>query len=452
MLKRTKWSAAAIVFIVIVELVSVFQMPFRWQDSNVIKYDVKEYYEYVPAVFIQHDLSFSFVNASYDSTREHYPLYDTRIGKNTGRMGLGMAILYTPLFAAGHIAAKTGGYKADGFSLPYQAALYFTGFLYSLIGFIFLRKLLRLYFSESVTAVTLICVGLGTNLFYYTVAEGAMPHATLFGLSCIFFYYTVLWHRSHLVKYIVPVAFTASLITLTRPTDILILLFFFLYGVTVETSAAGHLKFLSKHLKAYLLLFLILFFFAFIQMAYWKYATGQWIYYSYSGEHFFLNHPFIIRGLFSYRKGWLVYTPVMALALAGIIWMKKYDAKMLLPMIFYFGILIYVVFSWWCWWYGGSFGMRALIESYAFLAFPMAVFWSEVVKHGKTLAIALLYGAFFIFLNQFQTLQYERGILHWDSMSRQLYWKAFLKMDYVPNADKYYDVPDYDKAKEGKDR
>ena len=104
---------------------------------------------------------------------------------------MGMSILYAPFFGLAHIyATSSSDYEADGYSMPYRFALVFSALFYVLIGLLFLRKTLKHFFDEGVTSLVLIAVGLGTNLFYYTTYEAAMPHAFNFSLICIFVYYT----------------------------------------------------------------------------------------------------------------------------------------------------------------------------------------------------------------------------------------------------------------------
>jgi hypothetical protein len=186
------------------------------------------------------------------------------------------------------------------------------------------------------------------------------------------------------------------------------------------------------------------------QLIYWKMQTGNFMYYSYSGEHFFFNHPRIWKGLFSFRKGWLLYTPMAALALAGFFFLKKNARPLLIPLYLYTFLNIWIVLSWWCWWYGGGFGLRAFIESFAFLAFPLAALWAWALKKGWVAYVGLMIVAgFFIRLNLFQSKQYREGKLHWDSMSKAMYKATFLNPDYVKDADKLIDPPDYDAARKG---
>jgi hypothetical protein len=143
----------------------------------------------------------------------------------------------------------------------------------------------------------------------------------------------------------------------------------------------------------------------------------------------------------------------MVLSLIGFYALYKRVPKLFFPILIYILLHIYVIFSWWCWWYGGSFGMRAMIEVYAFLALPMAalwqIFWQR--KQKFTFYAVILFAAGCIYLNQRQTLQYRSTIIHWDSMNKAYYWAVFNNMNWPDdNTMKLLAAPDYEAAMEGK--
>jgi hypothetical protein len=141
---------------------------------------------------------------------------------------------------------------------------------------------------------------------------------------------------------------------------------------------------------------------------------------------------------------------MISLCFAGLIMLKRYTRELWLPILVFLVLNIYVVLSWWCWWYGGGFGLRAFIESYVYLALPLAALWRWAFSRGWIPgAVVILLAGFFIRLNLFQSRQYREGMLHWDSMSKEMYKATFLKMGYVKDADKLIDPPDYEAAKKG---
>ncbi|MFO7610005.1 MAG: hypothetical protein R6X35_12570, partial [Candidatus Krumholzibacteriia bacterium] len=62
-------------------------------------------------------------------------------------------------------------------------------------------------------------------------------------------------------------------------------------------------------------------------------STGQFVFNSYMEEGFFFLKPKFFHGLFSYRKGWLVYSPVMTMAIIGFIWMRYKVSSLFFPLL-----------------------------------------------------------------------------------------------------------------------
>jgi hypothetical protein len=185
------------------------------------------------------------------------------------------------------------------------------------------------------------------------------------------------------------------------------------------------------------------------QLLFWKIQSGSWLYYSYNDEGFFFSQPSILKGLFSFRKGWFIYTPIMIFALFGFYALFKKYRWIGLSISIAFVLFMYVTFSWWCWWYGGGFGARTMIDFYPYLALGLAAMFSVILKKNllvKLVAGLLILGA--IKLNTFQTNQYHLSMIHWDSMTYEAYKSVFMKDHFPANYDQLLAEPDYQKQKE----
>jgi TRAP-type C4-dicarboxylate transport system permease small subunit len=120
--------------------------------------------------------------------------------------------------------------------------------------------------------------------------------------------------------------------------------------------------------------------------------------------------------------------------------------------IVFFTILhIYVIFSWWCWWYGGSYGSRPMVDTYGILALPSAITIERITRLKKwTFPIWIAIFGFFICLNIFQIFQYVAKTLHYDSMNQQLYFKQFGKLEKIEGFYDQLSEPNYDQARKGR--
>ncbi len=448
-----KLSTPSIAAIVFMFLFSVFTFKYWvfWTDFP-FQGDVDQYYSYLIAEFIHHDFNFHFDH--------HFWLIEAPNGNLVPKVTMGMAILYFPFFIIGNNIAYVFDYDSLGYSAPFSWCVHFGTIIYTLIGFWYLRKSLLLFFTEWVSAITLLLVLFATNLFYYTFREGEMTHSYLFFLFSIFFYHTLKWHFTKKNKHLYYLAFTASFITLIRPTEIIVLLIPLLYQVTSLKALQVKLKELIA-LKEKLLIAAFLFILPLIpQLIFWKKHTGQYLFFSYgSNEHFFFLDPKIYSVLFGWHKGWFIYTPIALFMIAGLVMMFFKWKKMAVPITIYLALNIYLVSSWWDWGFGGAFGMRALVQCFAFLAFPLAYFINRITLIKKKIlkmtaaTLCFLLFSFFISLNIFQMWQFKIFSIHWDAMSKKAYTYTFFRTEYTQAERDYLETlfihPDYDAMRKG---
>jgi len=445
------WDKIALLIILTVLIWTNLDYQFWKNPRRIIVQDVILYYEYLPAAIIYKDLSMAFVEKDRAFFKDKIWINKSPTGKPVNKMTMGLAVLYAPFFMAAHELAVPFGYPADGYSEPYRIALIFSSIFYVMTGLWFLILLLRRYFARGIAALTILAIGLGTNLFFYTTIEPPMSHAYSFSLIAAFIYLVDSWVQKQSWVNSCMLGLVAGLIILVRPTNGIVLILLPLWKVTSFSSLIRRLKlFLDKSLKIGLILLLVCALFV-PQLIYWKYTTGEYFYYSYGNERFFFNDPAFIKGLFSYRKGWLLYTPIMSFALLGIIVLYFRKRDFFWPVTIYTFLNLYIVLSWWCWWYGGGFGHRAMIDSYAVLAVPLAAFMNFVFDKKLKYRISfLILLACFISLNIFQSWQYYEGAIHWDGMNKTTYWDSYFRTKVRPGFYQMVDNPDYKAALKGK--
>lgn len=427
-----------------------FDMKIWNKQDKILAWDVVSYYGYLPVFFVYNDIRMDFED---EKPAFDYVQWASKLpnGGKVFKMSMGVSYMMAPAFLGVHAFQHISGGETDGSSSPYLYSIFLSALIYLTLGLFFLAKSLSRFFNDYIVGITLIAIAIGTNLFYYSTSEPGMSHVYLFFLISLFIFLTIKWHENPNFKYSLFTGLTAGLIILARPTNALILLIFVFYDVNSFESIITKFCFYRKHF--YKLLIITGFFIIPIipQLIYWKINTGSYIHYSYGEEGFYFLKPHIIQGLLGFRKGWLIYTPMMILALAGFFFTRKKLMKFRFAMIVFVVLNIYVVLSWWCWWYGGSFGLRAFIESYAVLAFPLAALFSAMYVNTKMLKKVLMSVILisFIWLNQFQTSQYITSLLHYDSMNFKTYKAIFLTKHWPANYDELKQEPDYDSALKG---
>ena len=454
---KIKFSSLAIGLVAFACLLVDFSLKNWDKEERVIEWDVHSYYEYLPALFIYDDIKFE--KSDYrlnDGQYLFWPVY-TDEGKKVIKMTMGTAFFYAPFFFAAHAYASLTDYPEDGFSEPYKFFLLLSTVFFLILGLDILRKVLAHFgFEDGIITLTILLLGLGTNLLCYASQSAPMSHVYSFCLFAAFTWGTIKWYQDHSVKHTVLLGLLWGWITLVRPTNAILIFFFLLYGLSSFAELQQRLLLFRKHWLKTILFVICAFIMILPQLIYWKFATGKLICYSYNDEGFFFGHPRILEGLFSWRKGWFVYTPLIVFAFAGLYFLKGETRKVLFPLSVFMILNIYIIFSWWCWWYGGTLGQRSFIESYSLLAIPLA----SLVKHISNVSVRMrapllwvggLVAVFLIWLNIFQTYQFEYHSLHHDGMTKELYFRQFGKMDKVEGFDSMVRWPYYDSAKKGVD-
>ncbi|MDF1560904.1 MAG: glycosyltransferase family 2 protein [Bacteroidales bacterium] len=455
-------SALTIAFIIIFMTVNMLSVK-HWRDERrVLEWDAISYYAYLPAAFIYHDLSLGFADG-YEGPHKLLVWPEKGPGdKYVIKTTMGLSVLWLPFFLAGHAAAIVTGADAGGYSEPYKFFLLLSALLFLLTGLIYLRRILLNHASDKITALVLAAFAFGTNLYWYTLFQGTMAHVYNFALITAFAFYSMRWHEQpggvnakHRVGQAVRLGLLVGLISLIRPTNIIIVIFFLLYGVNTWNQMKERASALIRDYRLLLLMAVTAVVIWLPQMLYWKEMTGHWLWFSYgSDERFFFGDPAIVKGLFSWRKGLFIYTPLMIISFAGIIvlWIRR--SPHALAVTTFVPLNIYIIFSWWCWWYGGGFGQRAFIDSYALMAVAAAALLSQSFTAGRRFIRVAVMTAFLLFatLGIFNNIQYYHGAIHWDSMTREAWFDSFGRVRPSARFNQLLEAPDYEMAKKGADR
>lgn len=461
--KRSGWRSLSwygVVLTILFSAVTYVATEFHKHPFKVMGGDGLSYYAYLPLTLNYQDLKMEFYSQGEDDivTKSRFGGFPkpTPNGNWVIPTSMGLALLASPFVVAGHLFALMTPFENSGYSAPYMVGVLLSTLFYLGLGLIFLRKVLLSCFNETITLITLLCLVFGTNLLYYIINQPFMSHVYSFSLISVFLFLTVSWHRKQKTWILLLLGFTLGLISLVRPVNVIIVVLFFLWNVRSFRNLRDKFIFWLK--KPQLILFMVLPFLVvwLPQMLYWKHVTDQYFYWSYStqsGEKvgFFFGNPQILNVLFSYRKGWLLYTPIMIFALTGMLLMKKKSGEFQTGTIATFLLFLYITSSWWSWWYGCSFGQRPFVDIYGLLAVPFASALFTLSGSGKKVRIAgysIL--SFFVFLNLFQTWQISHYLLDPIKMTGKSYWYHFLRTSPDP---RYYDAlvfPDYYNAVRGK--
>jgi len=426
-------SAAAIVF-----------LHLGLNHTSVLSWDVFGYYLYLPASLIHHDIylqDYSWVDhlfQQYDISSTFYQAVKWETGNWIIRYTPGMALLYLPFFIIGHLIAAILGFPQDGFSPPYQYAVSYGMLIYPIAGLWYMRKWMNSYFSNSTTALTILILVFGTNFLHLAGESSTLTHVPLFTLYILLLIQIDKFAGRENKTDIILTGFLAGLIILIRPTEAILLTIPLLWKIK-STGLSDFLGELKKRALSFLPAGLIIAVSILPMLIYWKIGSSSWLINSYRnpGEGLDFLDPHFSLFLFSFRKGWLIYTPIALMMLTGL-WLMYRKKHMLFPAFSSFFIAaLYVSASWTCWWYaGGCYSQRTMVQVYASLAFPLAFATDYLLKKNKAVKfICFSIISALLALNLFQFWQFKHDILDHERMTGEAYAHIFLSTEKDPETD-----------------
>lgn len=431
-----------LIYRIYIPLIFVFLLLYtaktNWSDGqweSVIEADAKGYYAYLPALLIYGDLNFGFYDkVEVENTYDQNLIYDYRAyyeGRCINKYYAGESFLVLPFFATAHLISHFYGYPTDGYSRLYVISITIAALFYLLIGLMALRRTFFLFgISEFNSLIVISTLIFGTNLFYYSIGEVGMTHVYSFSMISIFIYQVSKYFNEFQGKRIVYGAIFLGLIILIRPINAIIIFSIPFLSQNVNNFMRG-LKNYFLRWKILMLSIVIILSICSIQLIIYKWQTGTFFVYSYGKEGFNFGSPQIANFLFSYKKGFFLYTPICLISLFGFasIWKDKFKVITLFCFLFF---VVYTLSSWWMWYYGGSFSSRVMVDFLPFYAILLGLLLQGT---SKTFLRGTCFTVFFllVLLNQIQTLQYRYYVIHWSNMDKESYWDTFLDIEPILN-------------------
>ncbi|CAH1002355.1 hypothetical protein LEM8419_03262 [Neolewinella maritima] len=399
--------------------------------TSVLEYDIAGYYAYLPAVFIYDDLRFDFFEPVRDRYQSDRDRGDYRVITETGavvdKYYAGTAVAQLPFFALGHVVTVLTGRPQDGYSYYYIVALVLSSVAYTLLALYFFECMLRWYGVRSRYRWAVIyAMVFGTNIFVYAAVDPGMSHpysfACLTGLAWWFLRFCDTGRQ----RYYLLMAAAFGLAVLIRPINLIVL-----PGLFALLRSRGQVAIVWQQLLElrWKLLWGVLLVVAIcsIQLIIYRLQTGQYWFYAYGEEGFDFLRPAIADFLFSYRKGYFLYTPLALLATLSLAYRYRVHRYQATALLLFLALLVYVFSSWWSWWYGGSFSSRVMLEYSAFVFLPLALLLERVGPQLRRVTV----GAVIILtlFAQLQIYQFRHGQLHYADTTRAQYWDSFLRVD-----------------------
>lgn len=419
----------------------------RW-PSTLYYGDSNGYYLHVVSFFVNQDVgdydktitSLQDVNpGSSDPRDDEFGIRLTEKGRRYIKYTLGVPVMETPFFLLGHAYAKLSPhYEANGWSRPYIISVGFSLVFYVLLGLYLLIGVLKRYFDNRTVTYVVLALILATNLFYQTTYV-TMSHGFLFFQHGLLIWLTVKFYDKPSWQRALGLGLTVGLITLTRVPEMVAALFVVLWGITSFKLLQQRFEFFLKNAH-YLALAALGFGLVFsLQIAYWYYVSGYFVFNPYQGEGFDFMKPRIFKAFFDFKNGWLIYTPIMAFAVVGLFKLPKYAKGVLLPILGFVVLQVWIHYSYYVYSYFPGMGQRPMVETYGYLSFGLAASFAALLASKRWRWLPATALVLFGSLNLFQVWQSKEGVIWTERHNAAFYWESFATLKSSLNALRAYD-------------
>ncbi len=401
----------------------------KGNQTCICAYDGFGYYMYLPSLFHKNTLNIQKewaqnIQDEYCNKTEVYQLIQQKNGNNINLYHMGLSYIQLPSYSISHFFAKILGYRTDGFSFPFVIGFFLNALLFCIIGIIYTRKLLLLFFKDQTVSLLLIILYLATNSFITFTLQKDLPHLYLFAINSAFLYHLFTYRKKNIKRHLLYASILLGLTVAIRPTQILL----GIIPLVILWKEKENFKSFFKNIS-YFPLFGI--FWNIPQILYWYFIGGELFIPNLHVEEIIIVDPNLIDFLFSYRKGWLLYSPVFLLSFIGFYILYKKEKLIFTSLFTTLIVYIYIMSSWECWWYASSFGSRVMTDIYPLTIIPIGFLWESITK--KEIKFFFLTFCFLATaLNLIQSYQLKIGILHHERMSKQQYFYIFGKLN-LPN-------------------
>jgi hypothetical protein len=351
------------------------------------------YYAFARSLLIEHRLDFtqdwlrantSFRMGRVDENNRIRPEEFTATGHLNNHFSIGPAILWGPFLIVAHAGVLLydwvgGKIPPDGYSPPYLAAMALGtavyGFLALLIGF----RVARTFVPEGWAFLATLGIWLGTSLPVYMVLNPSWSHAQSAFAVALFFWY---WNRTREARTWPQWAALGALGGLALDVYYLNVVLLALpvmesayLRATPEPAVAKEKRFtpLLANYASFAAAALLAFSPTLIAK---KIIYGSALNFGYT-ERWFWNSPALLRVCFSPDHGIFSWTPIVLLAVIGIVLLRRYDPQLALCSAGIFLGYLYLIGCYQDWDGISSFGSRFFVSLTVIFVVGLAAFFDS---------------------------------------------------------------------------
>jgi len=346
-------------------------------DGRIVLGDALHHYVQLRSIVFDRDLHFQNEYVRLYGLRGteggvEWVYEQTATGHVRNLMPVGPGLVWAPAFllvtASVWVASLFGAsYPLDGYGRLFQATAGFSGIAAATAGsWLAYLAAARLFDRRAAIWATL-TVWLSSSAVYYSVISPSYSHATsMFAVGAFWAVWILTLERQHAMRY-AAIGLLAGFAALVRWQDSVLLIvpaadaLWRLGSDGTRTTLAR----IGACVAGALLGFLP-------QMAVWMVLYGTPLAIPQGGGFMKWGQPALVSVLFSDNHGLISWTPVVALALVGLVPLTRRHPLAGLAAVLFFGISWYVNAAVLDWWAGEAFGARRFVSCFPVFVLGLA--------------------------------------------------------------------------------
>jgi hypothetical protein len=375
--KSVDWSIFALAAFVLLLLI-IFSRGYMGVIS-----DGRDYYVQARSIVIDHDLDITENELQMGAARGDARLYP-----------IGTALLWTPFLLVCHLVIKLSGngvYAGDGYDAPYMWTVGFATLIYGALSLVMIARVVATYFSVRLAVFSTIVMCAASFLIWYIAVDAAASHgASVFAVT-LFLY---IWHQTRderSGRAWLALGAAAGLMSIVRWQDIVFALVLVpgivksYWQLMRQWSSKTFATLLRHHASGAAAAALLI-------------VPQLWLWHRSETDSIALPIMYRVRWfevdptnvLFSANHGLLVWTPILYMALIGLVVFFRREPRVALALISGLLIQVYVNSTLQVWWGGSGFGARRFSSCALAFTIGLAAFITWVRERPMALVSAVM--------------------------------------------------------------
>lgn len=348
-----------------------------WRGPHVSE-DGWYYYHYLRSAIVSGDLD---LNDDYRDVGNWYGFGVTSTGQRHNPFTIGPALLWTPGFLLGRLAARLTDASTptvpDGMRPAEQAGALLTSVVAAVWACWLAFGLARRYVPDEVAWSGMLVAFAGGPLVWYAVYSPSMPHALEACLGAAFITQLLPLRRRSL-RGATWLGLVGGLMLLVRPQ-----LATFYAPLLYEAVVVGRRDGIRTAMRPLLLVGLVTLLVFSPQLFAWKYTYGQWLLVPQGSGFMRFGESLWSETLFSSRHGLFTTTPILWFVMPGFYALWRRDRQSAVVLSALFALQAIVNGAAWDWWGGGAFGGRRFSATFIVWAVSVSCLVGSLAAPGR---------------------------------------------------------------------